>query len=289
MMLPVVLGASAYQFNMFFNNTMMSAVEPESVTLFNFVQTLILSSVMTLVLAITSVKYPALTVCAAKEDMMGFRKELSGTMGAMIYLLTPIAFGLIVLGHPLLELISLHGKVVPENVVTEATFLTMYSLCIVFLGLKEIADRALYSLRITRVSAWIGVVIMAVNILFGYILSRMTPLGAAGIPLGYSIGVIAGTGWLLLRLKKEILFFGGGLMPTTVQSILGSAVMSAAVIAVHRLLAGMLTSGSIFDRTLLVFVPMVAGMVVYFALTYLMKAQPIRAFLDPILKRGNAE
>mgnify|MGYP003306785061 FL=1 len=127
---------------------------------------------------------------------------------------------------------------------------------------------------------------MVVNILFGYILSRMTPLGAAGIPLGYSIGVIVGTSWLLLRLKKEILFFGGGLMPTTVQSILGSAVMSAAVIAVHRLLAGMLTSGSIFDRALLVFVPMVAGMIVYFALTWLMKAQPIRAFLDPILKRG---
>jgi putative peptidoglycan lipid II flippase len=289
MMLPVVLGASAYQFNMFFNNTMMSAVEPESVTLFNFVQTLILSSVMTLVLAITSVKYPALTVCAAKEDMMGFRKELSGTMGGMIYLLTPIAFGLVILGHPLLELISLHGKVVPENIVTEATFLTMYSLCIVFLGLKEIADRALYSLRITKVSAWIGVVIMAVNIVFGYILSRMTPLGAAGIPLGYSIGVIAGTAWLLLRLKKEILYFGGGLKATTIQSILGSAAMSAVVIAAHRWLGGAFGSGSIFDRIVLVFVPTAIGMIVYFVLTYLMKAQPIRAFLDPILKRGGSK
>ena len=286
MMLPVVLGASAYQFNMFFNNTMMSAVEPESVTLFNFVQTLILSSVMTLVLAITSVKYPALTVCAAKEDMMGFRKELSGTMGAMIYLLTPIAFGLVVLGHPLLSLISLHGKVVPENIDTEAAFLTMYSLCIVFLGLKEIADRALYSLRITKVSAWIGVVIMAVNILFGYILSRLTPLGAAGIPLGYSIGVIAGTGWLLLRLKKEILFFGGSLKSTAILSIFGSIVMSAAVVAIHRLLANILFSGSILDRLILVAVPTCAGMAVYFLLTYLMKAQPIRDFLDPILKRG---
>ena len=65
--------------------------------------------------------------------------------------------------------------------------------------------------------------------------------------------------------------------------------MSGAVIAVHRALAGMLTSGSIFDRTLLVFVPMVAGMIVYFALTWLMKAQPIRAFLDPILKRGGSK
>ena len=289
MMLPVVLGASAYQFNMFFNNTMMSAVEPESVTLFNFVQTLILSSVMTLVLAITSVKYPALTVCAAKEDMMGFRKELSGTMGAMIYLLTPIAFGLIILGHPLLELISLHGKVLPENIDTEAAFLTMYCLCIVFLGLKEIADRALYSLRITKVSAWIGVVIMAVNIFFGYILSTLTPLGAAGIPLGYSIGVIVGTSWLLLRLKKEILFFGGNLVATTVQSILGSAVMSAAVIGVHRLLSGVFASGSIIDRIVLVFVPTFLGMIVYFVLTYLLKAQPIREFLAPFLKKGASE
>ena len=289
MMLPVVLGASAYQFNMFFNNTMMSAVEPESVTLFNFVQTLILSSVMTLVLAITSVKYPALTVCAAREDMMGFRKELSGTMGGMIYLLTPIAFGLIVLGHPLLSLISLHGKVVPENIVTEATFLTMYSLCIVFLGLKEIADRALYSLRITKVSAWIGVVIMAVNIVFGYVLSRMTPLGASGIPLGYSIGVIAGTAWLLYRLKKEILYFGGDLKSTPVKSILGALVMSAAVVLSHRVLGGIFASGSILQRLILVFVPTGIGMAVYFILTYFMKAEPIRAFLDPILKRGAKE
>ncbi len=286
MMVPVVLGASAYQFNMFFNNTMMSSVEPESVTLFNFVQNLILSSVMTLVLAITSVKYPALTVHAAKEDMMGFRSELSNTMGGMIYLLMPISFGLVCLGHPLLELISLHGKVVPENIDTEYVFLTMYCLCIVFLGLKEIADRALYSLRITKVSAWIGVVIMAVNIVLGYLFSTRTPLGAAGIPLGYSIGVIVGTVWLLYRLKREILFFGGNLKATTVKSVLCSAVMSLFVVGAHSLLARVLISGSVFSRALLVLVPMVVGMAVYFTLTYLVKTEPIRVFLSPLLKKG---
>ena len=289
MMLPVVLGASAYQFNMFFNNTMMSAVEPESVTLFNFVQTLILSSVMTLVLAITSVKYPALTVCAAKEDMDGFRKELSGTMGGMIYLLTPIAFGLIVLGHPLLELISLHGRVIPENIDTEAAFLSMYSLCIVFLGLKEIADRALYSLRITKISAWIGVVIMAVNIAFGYALSRLTPLGAAGIPLGYSIGVILGTGWLLWKLRQQVRSFGGDLKATAFKSVAGSLVMSLTVILTHRWLSGIFASGSILHRLVLVLIPTGIGMAVYFVLTYLLNTQPIRAFLDPILKKGAAK
>ena len=95
-----------------------------------------------------------------------------------------------------------------------------------------------------------------------------------------------GTSWLLLRLKKEILFFGGNLLATTVQSILGSAVMSAAVSGVHRLLSGVFASGSIIDRIVLVFVPTFLGMIVYFVLTYLLNTQPILSFLDPIVKRG---
>ena len=98
--------------------------------------------------------------------------------------------------------------------------------------------------------------------------------------------MIVGTIWLLSRLKKEILYFGGGLRATTLQSILGSAVMSAAVLAAHRWLSGLFASGSILDRLVLVFVPMVIGMAVYFTLTYLLKCQPIREFLAPILKRG---
>ena len=37
---------------------------------------------------------------------------------------------------------------------------------------------------------------------------------------------------------------------------------------------------------MLVFVPMFCGMIVYFALTWLLKADPIRSFLAPFLKKG---
>lgn len=288
MMLPVILGASAYQFNMFFNNTMMSNVAPESVSLFNFVQTLILNSVMTMVLAITSVKYPALTIHAARNDTEGFRRELSDTMGGMIYLLVPISAGLICLGHPLLELISLHGKVRPEDIDTEICFLIMYCLCIVFLGLKEIADRALYSLRVTKTSAWAGVIIMAVNLLLGFVLSKFTPLGAAGIPLGYSIGVIVGTTYLLIRLRRRIGRFSGHLAATIGKSIASALVMSAGVLAVHSALSASLTSGSLGARLVLVLVPTLCGMVIYFAVSYLLKAEPIVSFFASFQERRRA-
>lgn len=275
MMWPVVLGSSAYQLNMLFNNMLMSSVAPEYVSLFSFVQSLILSSVMVLVLSITSVKYPALTALAAKSDMMAFREELCGTMGGMIYILTPITFGLICLRYPLLELISLYGKVSPENIRTEAAFLLMYCLCIVFLGLKEIADRALYSLRVTKVSGQVGVVILIVNSVLGYVLSTQTALGAYGIPLAYSLAVIVGTLILLNALRSKVLYFSGHLKATTVKSLAGSLVMSVCVFAVHRAMSGVLAGGSVWERAMLVLVPTAIGMAVYFFTTYLLKAIPI--------------
>lgn len=288
MMVPIVLGASAYQFNMFFNNTMMSNVAPESVSLFNFVQTLILTAVMTLVLSITSVIYPNLTTHVATNDMDGFKRSLSDTMKGMIYILTPIAVGLMVLGKPLLNLISLHGKMTPQDIDTEFGFLVMYCLCIVFLGLKEIVDRSFYSLRITKVSAIVGVIIMVVNLVVGFVLSKFTPMGALGIPLGYSLAVIVGTSFLIFKLRRQVGAFGGAIGATVVKSVLSALAMGLGGWGTHGWLAGIFDSGSVLHRAILLFVPMAAGMVIFFVLSYLLKTDPIITFFSNFRgRKGN--
>lgn len=287
MMVPIILGASAYQFNMFFNNMMMTNIAPESVSLFNFVQTLILSSVMTLVLAITSVIYPSLSSLAATEDMANFRDTLSSTMSGLIYLLTPITVGLICLGRPLFNLISLHGKVVPENITTETHFLIMYCLCVVFLGLKEIVDRAFYSLKTTKISAIAGVIILVLNLVLGYILSKFTPLQANGIPLAYSIAVITGTVYLIVMLRRRIGFFGGQILTTAAKSLLSAGIMGVGVCGLYRCLSLWLTADTIVNRLLLVLVPTIAGAAVFFAVSYLTKTPPILEIAAKFKKRGN--
>lgn len=286
MMVPIILGASAYQFNMFFNNTMMTNVAPESVSLFNFVQTLILSSVMTLVLAITSVIYPALTAHAAKDDMAGFKDTLSSTMGGLIYLLAPITVGLIVLGRPLLTLISLHGRVLPEDITTETVFLVMYCPCIVFLGLKEVVDRSFYSLKTTRVSAIAGVLIMAANIVLGWLLSKLTPLGASGIPLAYSVSATLGTIFLIVRLRRRVGPFGGRLPETVLKTLPAAAVMGLAVYRLHGALAAALPADSIPVRLALVLAPTAAGAALFFLLTFLIRTPPILAFFEKFTNRN---
>ncbi len=290
MMIPIILGASAYQFNMFFNNTMMTNVSPNSVSLFNFVQTLILSSVMTLVMAITSVMYPKLTEFFAKNDMEGFKGALSGTMNGMIFILMPISVGLICLGKPLLTLVSMHGNISAENIVTESNFLFMYCLCIVFLGLKEIIDRAFYSLQTTKVSAITGVIIMLVNIAVGFVLSKYTSLKEYGIPLGYSVAAILGTVFLIVMLRRKIGSFGGRIGETTVKSAVSSLIMAAAVIPVYRLLSTALGSASIINRLIVVAVPTVIGIIVFFAVAFIIKTPVMTDFLSKLKSRkGQAQ
>lgn len=287
MTVPIILGASAYQFNMFFNGTMMTNVAPNSVSLFNFVQNLILSSVMTMVLAITSVMYPTLTKFAANDDHEGFKKTLSSTMGGTVFILAPLSVGLIVLRSPFLSLISEYGNVTAENVSTEAGFLLMYCLCIVFLGLKEITDRAFYSLKTTRISAITGVVIMVVNISVGFVLSKYTPLGANGIPLAYSIAAISGTLFLVFNLRRKIGKFGFGLTETVVKSVISSGVMGACVFGVYYLMRNVSIGGVVITRALRVLVPTFTGVVVYFILSLILRIPPLAMITDKLTGRSN--
>ena len=73
--------------------------------------------------------------------------------------------------------------------------------CAVFLGLKELADRALFALQETRPSAWANVLILCVNLPLAWVFGRISPLA---VPLAWSAGVAAGTVFLLLRLRKRL-------------------------------------------------------------------------------------
>ncbi len=289
MTVPIILGASAYQLNMFFNNTMMTNVAPDKVTLFNFVQNLIISSVMTMVLAVTSVIYPKLTAHAASDDREGFKSTLSGAMGGTFFFLAPLTAGLIALRLPFLSLISMHGEVSYANVMTEAGFLLMYGISIVFLGFKEIADRAFYSLKSTGISAITGVMIMVINVAVGYVLSRHTPLGANGIPLAYSTAAASGTVFLVLMLRRRIGAFGRGLVETVIKSAVSAAIMGGAVYGIYLLLArGGLEGASVGRRLICTLVPTVCGVAVYFALSLILKIPPMAKVREKLFGRASA-
>ena len=197
--LPVLFGALAYQFNLFCNHTMLSRLAPTAVSLSQFVQTLVVSAVSVLTAAVNAVAFPALSALAARGETALFRKQLRIKLAAVVGILLAAAAAMAALGLPVLRFLAQHGQWTAQDVATEYAFLLATAPCMVFLGLKELADRALFALHETRPSAWANILILCVNLPLSLVFGRISPLA---VPLSWSAAVAAGTVLLLLRLQK---------------------------------------------------------------------------------------
>lgn len=260
MTLPVLLGVSAYQMNMFYNTTMIANF-PGMVTLLTYVQNLTLYLVLAFAYSITAVIYPKLTSFAAVDDMDSYKETLRKILGTIIILLVPVTFGFISVRQELLQLITQWGKVTESDVAAAAGLLCMYSIGILGIGLKEVLDRAFYALRETKLPAINGFFIMIVNIVLSQILMRH--MGAFGIPLAYSVASLAGTVVLLFFLKRKIGPFGKGLGTVLLKSLFAAAVMLAFVVALGGYLKGALPGDTLVLRLVRLGLPCLSGVLIY--------------------------
>ncbi len=273
MTLPVLLGVSAYQLNMFYNTTMIAKF-PGMVTLLTYVQNLTLYLVLAFAYSITAVIYPKLTAYAAVDDMASYKETLRNILKTVMLLLVPVTFGFIAVRSELLELITKWGKVTNEEVDAAAGLLSMYAVGILGIGLKEILDRAFYALHETKLPAINGFVIMAINIMLSLILMRH--IGAFGIPLAYSVSSLAGAAVLLFCLRRKIGKFGEGLFASFLKSVLSAVVMFVAVVGINRVLAGALPGDALSLRLIRLMVPCVSGVLIYGVLALIFGLLPKR-------------
>ena len=176
----------------------------------------------------------------------------------------PLTVGLAVLGRPALRLLAAHGRLTEENIAVEYGFLLASGACMVFLGIKEIADRALFALHTTKVSALVNGLILLLNVPLAWLLRRVPALGAYAIPLSWSAAVAAGAVVLLLCLRRRLGGFAG-LLSAAGKTLIASTVMGGTVWGCRRLLAGRL--GSLMALGL----PVLLGVLVFFLMAALLR------------------
>ncbi len=280
MTLPVLLGVGAYQINMLYNVSMIARFG--MVTLLNYVQNLTLYMVLAIIYSVTAVIYPKLTESASRGEMGEYKETLRGILMSICALLIPMTFGFIGVRESLLELIAAWGKITENDIANAAMLLSMYAIGILGIGLKEILDRALYALGDTRTSAVNGVIIMAVNVCLSLILMQF--IGAFGIPLAYSIASLTGMCVLLWRLRKKIGSFAEGLGTLLLKCVVSSVVMLIVVEIVNAAFAGL--GDALLMRIIRLFVPVGAGLLVYYIMALILKIAPVTDFTKKLLRRG---
>jgi putative peptidoglycan lipid II flippase len=271
LMPPVFIGTSAYQLNMLFNNVVASRFESMN-TIMNTIQNMVLYSALAFVYSVTAVVYPKFTMQVAKNEMEEYKTSLLRVLKSIIYFMIPAAVGFIFVSRQLVNFFMAWNKITPENVNFAAKMMELYAASIIGLGIKEVVDRAFYSLKDTKTPAINGVIIMAVNISLSVILIQF--IGPLGIPLAYSISALTGGIVLMYLMRRKIGAFGiKKLVASSAKVIVSSAIMAIAVFSINRLLLHANFGRLFVDRGIKLFIPAGAGMIIYCAATYLLNVE----------------
>jgi len=202
--------------------------------------------------------------------MDGFRQSFFNTIKSIVYFLIPSAAGLIAVRFQLVDFLYGWGRVTADNVSIAGDILAFYAVGVIGIGIKEVSDRAFFSLKDTKRPAIGGVVVMAVNVAASLLL--ISYIGVLGIPLAYSISALFGAALLIFMINKKIGYIKEmNLLPNTFKVIAASVIMLVALTPLTAFLNSAVPGQAVLHKGIRLFIPITAGVAVFFVMTYIMK------------------
>jgi len=234
------------------------------------------------VLSIANVIFPELSRFAAHDDDAAMGESISGTLNAMLFLLTPMAVGLAVLSRPVVRLLYEWGSWDASSTELTAGALAFLSLGMLGYGVQIILSRAFYAEQKGGVPLLAGAVSVLANIVLCQLLSPL--LGLRGLALASAVSLILPALVLLVAAAGRYRgVVNRASLADFARMLLASALMGAAVRLTQGALAPRL-GDALLSRELQVAVPTLVGVAVYVVLAVLTRISTIKQ-IKALLRR----
>jgi len=192
---------------------------------------------------------PAVSHHAASDDLDAVRHTVSRGLGMMLMLNVPATVGLVVLAHPIVELLFEHGRFASTDTVATAAALRLYAVGLVGYSTARIIAPAFYALRQSRVAVSVSVLAIVSNIVLSFVLVRA--LGFGGLALATSIAALVNGGVLVVLIRRRLDGIEGARLARVVIKIsIAAAFMGLAARAIDFALMGFLPGASTMLRAL---------------------------------------
>lgn len=151
--------------------------------------------------AIATVLFPTLSRAAAQHDWDGYRDTFSVGIRQIAFTLVPAGVISIVLATPIVRLLYQRGEFSAHQTSVVGACLAAYSVGLAFNGFMLMLNRGFFALQKPWTPTAVALGNLALNAVLYFALYRVGPWG---IPLAISIANIAGTGALLVLLRRKI-------------------------------------------------------------------------------------
>ena len=199
---PAIIGVAAVQINVFVNTNFASAIVDSTtakvlngpVSWLNYAFRFMQFPIGVFGVAIATATLPAIARSAAREDIVEYRRTLAYSLVLTFLLCIPSAFGLIVLGRPIVALIFEHGKFTGYDTIQTADALAAYSVGLAGYAAVKVLSPAFYALKDARTPMLVSLGSIVVNYFMNSLLVRR--YGHVG--LAFSTSTVASVNFALL-------------------------------------------------------------------------------------------
>jgi len=238
LLLPRVIGQSAFQINFIVVTNLASRLGDAEISGLNFAWQLMMLPHGVLALSISTVAFPAMARLYGDGRLDELRATFGRALRPLLFLSLPAAIGLYFFRTAIVQSLFQTGAFSAASTALVAPVLAVFALGLVAYAAVEILTRAFYAMHDTRTPVVAGVATIALNIAIGY--AVVDRYGLPGLAAGLSISTALEGAVLLAILGRRL-----GLPGAAAWSWLGRVVAAAfATVALAWLVAPLVTAAT---------------------------------------------
>ncbi len=294
-MLPRVAGLFVFQFNFLVMTNIASRLGEGSVSALDWGWRLMQIPQTLIGTAMGIVIFPTLAALSEIKDEDGKRNAMSGALKFIMVASIPSAFGLILIGQPLLSLLERGAFDASATSLVYST-LSAFTLGLIVHSMLEVIARSFYADKDTWTPLWAALGGAGINLILslwlsGILVTENPPIqNVMWLAFANSMGVAFEVLVLVILLRKR--WHGineNSVVVTTLKTLIASLIMGVGVLAVGQIFTMLGLEGRLVYTLVQLALQVAVGGLVFLGATFALGMQEVKDILQILLRRNKAE
>ncbi len=274
--LPILIGTWTTPICNLINTRFASGIEGgRAMTAIGYANRLYIMIVGIFSFVATNLLFPYFSRAEAEGDRDGASKMIKTSIKTLIYIIAPIAVGIIFLSTPFTALVYERGEFTASDTALTATALSGFAVGMIFMAANEVIVKALFAAEKPRITMASSLGAMAFNVILVFFMADR--LGVIGIALASAFATVLNvTVNLIMAHRTGVCRLDKKDWLDIVSSVISAAAMIPAMILVGHF---------VNSNILLIALSVVLAAPVYFVVSLLLRSEEAKFITKALLKR----
>lgn len=281
---PILIGIGVDKINSIVTKSMASTLIEGSIATLDIANKLNSMLYLTFAAAIVTVIYPSLAREGSSKELTKFKQYLSKAIISVNLLMIPSAFAMVILRVPIISVLFKHGSFDDRAVEMTAVAILYLSAGMIFFAIRDVCNRAFYSLQDTKTPMINGVLGVSVNIVLNIVLGKLMGLG--GLALATSITAFVISALLVINLRKKLGNIGfKKILVSSMKILVSSIVMGIGILLLRNALQ--ISTAAYNSNLLIILLCSALGCIIYSLMLIILKEEEFFSAFYSIKSRFN--